>query len=893
MAAPAIRIPGARSSPAIRAFELNPFRILRLDANISTTNAANQAENALTLERVGLELADPDPLSWLALAGSYELQQAAQIMEEPLVRLKHQMLWFDLVRDSSAPLLRDAIRDLQSDALKQYLGTSAVLPQVGEAALADDSVGGVVEVELTDAAPANDSCPACGAPLSSQEMRCASCGATWDIIDEAHEDAGQQAKPANRPANADGAKGADLKYDVDVNFWEAIRGTTPTLKITYHDECPRCDGTGKAPGQTTQCPSCKGGAKAMRTCLRCDGSGRLPVNCTECSGRKRRERTEEVDVRIPAGIQPGMAIRLPGKGEAGGKGGPPGDLYVAVKVGSDDFYGREGPNLHIQIPLSPTEVASGVEMDIPALDGVVRMRFPQGTKSGQKFRLAGKGVWDIHRKRVGALYVEGIVISSEQKLSQLRRNVENRVRSAKAPSAERPVEAERKFARRLDKPLDPQLMARAVNEANLLLLVGAAAIDGISQKPLNLTAELKAIPAKKWTALNGFQRLENPHLLLAGTADGTKPYSGDVDGFWRRGLQQWTRILAHPWFEPYVTLCIADLGDDYVSADDVEAVVESVRTQLVDLSAQEARYLLLEGRYETAGAIISAMADSGMDARVLTPAARPLRNVFQSEISELETLFEQPGESVTTLVDAYLKRLDSIKERWMRLDGKGVVGLRDLLDQAAEKAYLKLRNVDRKDKALDGLLERIKMTASATSLKERVSSFQAELVQDRQLMCQFCKTERPNFERSVVLKGKKVTGVTYSGNTRTTHYLLRNMPMLRCDRCAKLHDYVLTIEKIAAFFVVGFPAAVLLLYGGVGALFAGGIFTLVLGWIFIYGVIWVITRIIRASVAGALTPSDHRKIGEVDDAEGTLALQREGFGVTPDFSINAIAKIKK
>ena len=790
MATLAMRSPVGRNSPTLRAFELNPFRVLRLEVDVSTADAANRAEKALTLERVGLEPSEPDPLAWLPAAGSYELQQAAQMMEEPLVRLKHQMLWFDCVRDPAAETLRVALGDLENPALRQYLKETIKLPKLeGRQPVAKVSADLKPATASVPASPIVR-CLACGASIAAVDAKCPACGVITDIIDPG-------GVPETALAAAVGERGGDLNYELKVSFWESVRGGEATLKVAHEERCPACGGSGNVAGQTTVCPSCRGNAEAARACMRCDGSGNMAVSCKECSGRGEIERSVETKVWIPSGIQPGMRLRLRGKGMAGKEGGLPGDLYVVIKVSAHEFFQREGNDIFLQLPLTPAEAASGGEIKVPGLDGAVCVPVPENSQAGQRVRLRGQGVPDARSRQPGDLYIEIAIPASEQRRRELRRDLDERVRQASvktsgSPTADR--EAQSREARRaewsLATPADHAVVAQAINQANLRLLLAAASLDGMAGGASSVPVEPRKIAAAQWISWNGFQKLPQAHeVLTGGVVSGGEPGDG-VQGYWRAALQRWTEILESPAFGAYLEVCIADLGDDYVSADDTEAVIESMRTYLVDLSAQEARRLLLEGRYALAGSMISAMADSRMGSRVLTPAARPIRQVCQAELSELAALIEQPGGSVVESAGAYLRRLEAIRSRWARLDEKGVVGLRDLIDEGIEKAYLALRNLEKPDKTVDGLLAQAGRMVRAQSLRERLNSFQAELVELRSRMCHFCKTNKPDYDKSVVLKGMKETHREETYSSTLIHYRVQYQVVFRCPRCARQHDFI-------------------------------------------------------------------------------------------------------
>lgn len=216
-------------------------------------------------------------------------------------------------------------------------------------------------------------------------------------------------------------RGSDLEYQIRIVFWEAIRGTVKKLTITRLDSCPDCRGTGAVQGAGEQiCSACNGTGRAAQTagrlrfnvtCSRCGGSGRLRVACRACAGEGRVRRAETIDVRIPAGMQTGSRVRVPGRGSAGGGGAPPGDLFIILEVEPHAFFERHGDNIHTVIPISVAEAALGAKIEVPTIDGRALLRVPPGTSSGQQFRLRGKGVRSARDSSVrGDQFVEVQVV---------------------------------------------------------------------------------------------------------------------------------------------------------------------------------------------------------------------------------------------------------------------------------------------------------------------------------------------------------------------------------------------------------------------------------------------------------------------------------------------------
>jgi molecular chaperone DnaJ len=197
-------------------------------------------------------------------------------------------------------------------------------------------------------------------------------------------------------------RGADLETTVTIPFDDAMQGTTVPVRIQGPAPCETCRGSGAAPGTSpTTCARCGGsGAVAVnqgpfqmsQTCPVCHGSGRVvETPCPTCGGSGSRRRTRTFQVKIPAGVQDGARIRLAGRGEPGGAGGQPGDLYVRVRVQQHAFFGRAGHDLTLELPVTYPEAALGAEVRVPTLNGPVTMKVPAGTPNGKTFRLKGKG----------------------------------------------------------------------------------------------------------------------------------------------------------------------------------------------------------------------------------------------------------------------------------------------------------------------------------------------------------------------------------------------------------------------------------------------------------------------------------------------------------------------
>jgi molecular chaperone DnaJ len=209
-------------------------------------------------------------------------------------------------------------------------------------------------------------------------------------------------------------EGGSLEYQLEIDFWDAVRGAIKKLQITRLDACETCHGTG-AIGTPQVCPTCNGSGTIQQAagkmrfnvpCTRCGGTGKLRTACKTCGGEGRVRRTESIDVRIPAGVASGGRVRVPGKGNAGTMGAPPGDLYLLVEVKPHPFFERRGNDLYTRVPVTVSEATLGAKVEVPTIDGRSLVRIPPGTNSGRTLRLREKGVPSVRNGTRGDQYVE-------------------------------------------------------------------------------------------------------------------------------------------------------------------------------------------------------------------------------------------------------------------------------------------------------------------------------------------------------------------------------------------------------------------------------------------------------------------------------------------------------
>jgi molecular chaperone DnaJ len=237
-------------------------------------------------------------------------------------------------------------------------------------------------------------------------------------------------------------RGADIEVPLALSFEEAINGLTTNINVRRSDPCVRCNGTGEGSAGLMICGHCNGTGKVSagggflrfdQTCPDCHGTGKRRQPCPDCRGTGTVPKTETVKVRIPAGVDTGSRVRVAGKGEAGTRGGPTGDLFIITNVAPHPIFTRKGDNIECTIPITLTEAALGARIEVPTVSGKAQLKIPPGTQSGQKFRLREKGAPSLRGNARGDQYVEVKITlpkiideDSKELLRQFaRRNPEN------------------------------------------------------------------------------------------------------------------------------------------------------------------------------------------------------------------------------------------------------------------------------------------------------------------------------------------------------------------------------------------------------------------------------------------------------------------------------------
>ncbi|MCD8547468.1 MAG: molecular chaperone DnaJ [Aeromonadaceae bacterium] len=263
---------------------------------------------------------------------------------------------------------------------------------------------------------------------------------------------------AQRPS-----RGADLRYNLELSLEEAVRGISKEIKVPTLVGCDECHGSGAKPGSQPQtCPTCHGSGQVQmrqgffavtQACPHCRGKGKIVTDpCRKCHGEGRYQKTKTLSVKIPAGVDTGDRIRLAGEGEAGENGAPAGDLYVQVHVKEHPIFVRDGNNLYCEVPISFTHAALGGEVEVPTLEGRLKLKIPPETQTGRMFRMRGKGVRSLRSGVEGDLICKTVVetpVNLSESQKELLRQLEESISGAEAkvhkPKAEGFFEGVKRF----------------------------------------------------------------------------------------------------------------------------------------------------------------------------------------------------------------------------------------------------------------------------------------------------------------------------------------------------------------------------------------------------------------------------------------------------------------
>lgn len=219
-----------------------------------------------------------------------------------------------------------------------------------------------------------------------------------DIFSDLFGSGSRQAQP--EPPRAMPKRGRDIEIPLALSFEEAFTGLTTNITVNRSEQCSRCNGAGDTGGPVVQCSTCKGTGQVLRAggrlqfsqaCPDCEGTGRRRTPCSLCNGKGVTPKTEQVKIRIPAGVDTGSRVRIAKKGHGGRMGAEPGDLFILTNVGKHKFLERRGDNVYVTVPITVPEAALGAKIEVPTVEGKAQLKIPAGTESGQKFRLRERG----------------------------------------------------------------------------------------------------------------------------------------------------------------------------------------------------------------------------------------------------------------------------------------------------------------------------------------------------------------------------------------------------------------------------------------------------------------------------------------------------------------------
>lgn len=258
---------------------------------------------------------------------------------------------------------------------------------------------------------------------------------------------GFRASTRRTRAQTEHGRGDDLRFSLEISFEEAVKGSTKEIQYKRFEKCEVCKGTGTKKGTGVKtCSSCEGTGRQQRVqqtifgsfattmvCSTCDGEGKIIEDpCSHCRGLGRARVTKTLSVKIPAGVNTGTEIRYTGDGDVGVRGGGSGDLYLSIRVKPHPYFVRHGNDIHLEIPLTFSQVALGDVVEVPTIDGQVKLKIPAGTQSGTEFRLHGKGVPYLNNSSQGNQYVK-VMIKTPQKLTRRQRELFEELQQEEKP----------------------------------------------------------------------------------------------------------------------------------------------------------------------------------------------------------------------------------------------------------------------------------------------------------------------------------------------------------------------------------------------------------------------------------------------------------------------------
>ena len=267
-----------------------------------------------------------------------------------------------------------------------------------------------------------------------------------DIFSDLFSSGGNKAAREPEPPRAMPKKGADIEMPLALSFEESFAGLMTNITVNRSEQCSRCQGAGDTGGAIVTCPTCKGTGQVQRqggrspfaqTCPDCGGTGKRREPCSVCHGKGVTPKTEQVKVRIPAGVDTGSRVRIPKKGQGGRLGAEPGDLFIITNVGKHKYFTRKGDNIYVTVPITVPEAALGAKIEVPTVEGKAQLKIPAGTESGQKFRLRERGFPSLRNPSArGDQFVE-VQITLPRVISEETKDILREFEKANAESPRR------------------------------------------------------------------------------------------------------------------------------------------------------------------------------------------------------------------------------------------------------------------------------------------------------------------------------------------------------------------------------------------------------------------------------------------------------------------------
>lgn len=441
------------------------------------------------------------------------------------------------------------------------------------------------------------------------------------------------------------------------------------------------------------------------------------------------------------------------------------------------------------------------------------------------------------------------------------------------------------------------MMAHAINQANLRLLLGFSALRNVGPNiyAANTAAQRAALA---WQDKAGIVSVEDPHRVirnqgvLLSTADAWATLLGE-------GVSRWGALLGSDQFAEHVKTKIAALGDELLSTDDLEAVLSAIRTRIADLVVGETKLEMAQGRIgnvaHLSGLAGKSQADGKFDAETWLVAFRPLKTQFQSELADLAPDAET-GNGLVEDVNAYLDRLSTLAARWRPLDEAQLLGLSALIDEAVQEAFAKLRSIPR-EKQLEPrfkeVLGRIGQIAVSSSIKERVKGYFDRLADVQKAMCHFCGKRELEASSCASVSSQMETGREYYGNTTRIHYQVGARPVARCPRCAQVHGYIRNVGTITFWTLTTSLIMFALLKPATwfsNTETAVGVVLVCLG----IAAAWGLGFLGRSIAANIVTAKGERKFDDYMSSSAVEGLRADGFvSMKYDFRANAWELVNK